>query len=553
MITHELAPPFRPELAERYRAAGLWRTRSIAREFTEVARQYPSRLAVVTEQGICTYAELDERTDRIGAGLLDLGLHPGDRVIFQVTNRLETVVAWYACLKAGLVPVATLAAHRAHEIGEISRQCSAAAHLVEAGLPFDLVAFARDVAANHPSLRQVITIGAEPGADAIALETLGAALGEDAVRSRIGEVQQGVGPDDLAALQLSGGTTGVPKLIPRRHAEYWYNAAAYARRLGWTPATKVGHLIPIVHNAGITCAVHAAHSCGATLVLGTPDAVASAALLARAGVDSALIGHGHFGALLQAGFLDRLPALRQVVLSGTKVPEALFDELEHRGIWSGQLFGMGEGLFVMSRLDDPREARLRTVGTPLSELDEVRILLPGTEVEAPYGDVGELCCRGPYTIPGYYAAGERNATAFTSDGFYRTGDLARWRTYDDLPQLLIEGRLKDVINRGGEKINAEEIELLLLRHPDIHQAAVVAMPDARLGERSCAYVVAGAVVDLPAVQRYLEALGVAKYKWPERIEQLADLPRTNVGKIDKALLRNRIAAALRAVAQHGDG
>ncbi|MFI6676248.1 (2,3-dihydroxybenzoyl)adenylate synthase [Kribbella sp. NPDC050470] len=539
MITDELVPPFRAELAERYRAAGLWGSRTIAREFTAVAQRYPDAVAVVAEQGSLTYAELDERTDRFGAGLLELGLRPGDRVIFQVTNRLETVVAWYACLKAGLVPVAALAAHRAHEIGEISRQCSAAAHLVEAGLPFDLVAFAREIAAGHPTLRHLITIGADE-------PTPGAALSAETIRTRIDEAQRSVGPEDLAALQLSGGTTGVPKLIPRRHAEYWYNAASYARRLGWTTETNVGHLIPVVHNAGIACAVHAAHSCGATLVLGTPDAAASAALLHRAGVDSALIGHGHFGALCQPGFLDQLPALRQVVLSGTKVPEALFDELERRGIWSGQLFGMGEGLFVMSRLDDPREARLWTVGTPLSEYDEVRILLPGTETETPYGEIGELCCRGPYTIPGYYAAAERNALAFTSDGFYRTGDLARWQTYDGVPQLLIEGRIKDVINRGGEKINAEEVELLLLRHAGIRQAAVVAMPDARLGERSCAYVVAGPDVDLPAVQRHLAALGVAKFKWPERIEQVDDLPRTNVGKIDKAALRSRVAAAVRA-------
>jgi 2,3-dihydroxybenzoate-AMP ligase len=214
---------------------------------------------------------------------------------------------------------------------------------------------------------------------------------------------------------------------------------------------------------------------------------------------------------------------------------------------------MGEGLFVMSRLDDSREARLRTVGTPLSELDEVRILLPGTEIEATYGEVGELCCRGPYTIPGYYAAGERNAAAFTSDGFYRTGDLARWGTYDGRPQLLIEGRLKDVINRGGEKINAAEVELLLLMHPHIHQVAVVAMPDARLGERSCAYVVADGVVDLPAVRGHLESLGVAKFKWPERVEPVDDLPRTKVGKIDKALLRDRVAAVLRAGAGSDDG
>jgi len=553
MITQDSAAPFRAELAERYRATGLWGRRTIAGELRAVAVQHPHTPALVTDQGSLTYAELDERTDRIGAGLLNLGLRTGDRVIFQATNRPETVLAWYACLKAGLVPVATLAAHRAHEIGEISRQCAAAAHMVEAGLSFDLVAFARDMAAGHPSLRHLLTIGANPSADTAALESLGTELTEEEVRSRIADAQQGIGPDDIAALQLSGGTTGVPKLIPRRHAEYWYNAAAYARRLGWTTQTKVGHLIPVIHNAGITCAVHAAHSCGATLVLGTPDAVASAPLLARAGVESALIGHGHFGALAQPDFLDQLPTLRQVVLSGAKVPDALFAELELRGIWSGQLFGMGEGLFVMSQLDDPREARLRTVGTPLSELDEVRILVPDTETEVAFSEVGELCCRGPYTIPGYYAAGPSNAPAFTSEGFYRTGDLARWGTYDGAPHLLIEGRIKDVINRGGEKINAEEVELLLLRHPDIDQAAVVAMPDGRLGERACAYVVAETDVDLLAIQRFMESLGVAKFKWPERIEQVDDLPRTNVGKIDKRLLRDRVAASLRAGMCLGDG
>ena len=553
MIAQDLAAPFRPELAERYRASGLWGVRTIAGELTAVAKDHPDRLAIMTDQGNLTYAELDERTDRIGAGLLGLGLRTGDPVIFQATNRLETVVAWYACLKAGLVPVATLAAHRAHEIGEISRQSGAVAHLVEAGLSFDLVDFARQIATDHPTLRHLLTIGAEPAPGTAPLMSLGAELSEQEVRSRIEEAQRGVDPDDIAALQLSGGTTGVPKLIPRRHAEYWYNGAAYARRLGWTEETRVGHLIPVVHNAGISCAVHAAHSCGATLVLGTPDAAASVALFSRAGVDAALVGHGHFGAVAQPGFLDRLPSLQQVILSGARVPDALFDDLERRGIWSGQLFGMGEGLFVMSNLDDPREARLRTVGTPMSELDEIRILVPGTEDEAAYGEVGELCCRGPYTIPGYYAAGERGAAAFTSDGFYRTGDLACWGSFEGESHLLIEGRIKDVINRGGEKINAEEVELLLLQHPAISQAAVVAMPDARLGERSCAYIVASGEVDIIVIQRFMDSLGVAKFKWPERVERLDDLPRTNVGKIDKRLLRERVAAAMRASMCLGGG
>jgi non-ribosomal peptide synthetase component E (peptide arylation enzyme) len=543
MTAAEVQQLFVPQDGTRYRAAGLWGSRPIAAELSASVERYGDCLALVTAEGSVSYAELDRRTDLVAAGLLRLGLAPGDRVLFQVTNRLETVVAWYACLKAALVPVATLAAHREHEIGEISRQCAARAHLVEAGLGFDLVSFARGIADGHPTLRHLVTIGPAGGTEgAVALETLGEGLDSDEARAAVAEAQAGVGPDDLAVLQLSGGTTGTPKLIPRQHAEYWYNAAAYARRLGWTAETRLAHLIPVVHNAGITCAVHAAHSCGATLVLGTPDTAASLPLMADAGVNTVLIGHGHFSALGAPGFLDRLPTLRQVVLSGAKVPDALFAELERRGIWAGQLFGMGEGLFCVSRPDDPRPARLRTVGTALSDLDEIRILEPGTEREVPHGEVGELCCRGPYTIGGYYAAPEHDATAFTSAGFYRTGDLARWGAYDGESHLLIEGRIKDVINRGGEKINAGEVERLLLGHPAITQVAIVPMPDERLGERTCAYLVASRTLDVPDLQAFLEAQGVAKYKWPERVVLVEDLPRTNVGKIDKQKLRRAAAA-----------
>lgn len=528
--------PFPPQ-DDTYRQAGLWGSRTLPQELAASSAAHAERTAVVSEEGSLTYGELDLWTDRIAAGLLRRGLRPGDRVLLQLSNRLETVVAWYSLLKAALVPVATLAPHREHEIGAISRQCGARAHLVEAGLPFDLVAFGRTMAEGHPTLSHLLTIGSD-ATDGTPLEPLGADLTGEEARALVAAAQAGVGPDDLAVLQLSGGTTGTPKLIPRQHAEYWYNAAAYAERLCWTPDTRVAHLIPVVHNAGITCAVHAAASVGACLVLSTPDPARWVPLLARAGADAVLIGHGHFDALATPGVLDALPALRQVVLSGAKVPDALFDELERRGIWSGQLFGMGEGLFCVSPPDDPREARLRSVGTLLSRLDEVRIVEPGGEEEVPFGDVGELCCRGPYTIRGYYRAEEHNPTAFTTDGFYRTGDLARWVDYDGRPHLHIEGRLKDVINRGGEKISAAEVERLLLAHPAINQAAVVAMPDPRLGERGCAFVVASEPIDVPAVQQHLTALGVAKFKWPERVVLLDDLPRTNVGKIDKVGLRS---------------
>ncbi|MHA6782154.1 (2,3-dihydroxybenzoyl)adenylate synthase [Pseudonocardia saturnea] len=530
------------EFVRRYRDAGLWGTRTIAEELHEVALAHPERPAVVALDGRTTFRELDERTDALATGLVGLGLAPGDPVLFQVTNRLGSVVAWYGVLKAGLVPVCTLAAHRGHEIGEISRRVGAVAHLVEAGTRgFDLVGFAVEQQRGHPTLRHVLVLDE--------LGSLGSGTDPATARAVVGEIQRAIDPDDVAVFQLSGGTTGAPKAIPRRHAEYWYNAAEYARSWGWTPDTRVAHLIPIIHNAGIVCAVHAPHSVGACLVLGTADLGESLPLMAREGATHVLLGHGHYGAVTEPGFDAAAAALTQVVLSGAKVPDALFAELERRGLWSGQLFGMGEGLCLTTRPGAPRAARATTVGTPLSALDEVRLLEPGTEDEVPDGDTGELCCRGPYTLRGYFDAAEHNARAFTADGFYRTGDLASIRRIDGERYVSIEGRIKDLINRGGEKINAEEVESLLLRHPRITAAAVVAMPDPRLGERTCAYVVVrGAPLRLVDVQRHFADLQVAKFKWPERVEHLEEMPRTQIGKLDKKRLQADIAAKLSVTA-----
>ncbi|MCO1659856.1 (2,3-dihydroxybenzoyl)adenylate synthase [Pseudonocardia humida] len=537
--------PYPPEFVARYRDAGLWGERTIADEFHAVARAHPDRLAVVGLDARLSFGELDARSDALAAGLADLGLAPGDPVLFQVTNRVGAVVAWYGVLKAGLVPVCTLAAHRGHEIGAISRRVGAVAHLVEAGTRgFDLVGFAAEQRAGHPTLRHVLVLGDPATATGTAVETLGADVDPAAARAVVQAIQRGVDVDAVAVLQLSGGTTGVPKVIPRRHAEYWYNAAEYARSWGWTPDTRVAHLIPIIHNAGVVCAVHAPHSVGACLVLGPADLDASLPLLAEAGATHLLLGHGHFGAPAHPAFDAAARSLTQVVLSGTKVPPPLFDALERRGLWSGQLFGMGEGLFLTTRPGASRAARATTVGTPLSGLDEVRILAPGTEDELPDGEVGELCCRGPYTLRGYFDAAEHNARAFTSDGFYRTGDLAVVHRIDGERCVAIEGRIKDLINRGGEKVSAEEVELLLLRHPRVREAAVVAVPDARLGERACAFlVVDGEPLTLLDVREHFARHQVAKFKWPEHVEHLAEIPRTLVGKVDKRRLQGTAAAA----------
>lgn len=529
-------------VAARYRESGAWGARTLAEEFHAIALSRPGHLALVCGGVELSFAELDARTDLIAAGLLALGLRPHDPVLLQIHNTPMAVIAWYALLKAGLVPVCTLALHRGHEIGEISRRTRAVAHLVDTSAVnvapgFDLVAFARQQADGHPTLRHVLTLGGEEQPGVTVLEGLGLGLSAVEARWTVEHVQEQLRDDDIAVFQLSGGTTGVPKVIPRLQAEYWYNARIYAEWLGWEGGERVAYVGPLAHNAGIICGLHGPHNVGATAVLGAPDLAGVVPLLVEQRATDIVLGPFAYNVALDPA-LAEATALRRVVFSGKKVPDAHLSVLEDRGVWAGQLFGMGEGLCITTPLDASRAVRASSVGVPLSPLDEVRVLGPGKEDPVPPGQPGELCARGPYTLRGYFDAKEHNAAAFTSDGFYRTGDLVAHREIDGTWCYTIEGRIKDLINRGGEKVNAEEVEHLLVAHPEVDDAAVVAMPDPRLGERACAFLVGRRHLSLEEVRAHLEGLGVAKYKWPERLEWLDEMPRASqVGKVDKKRLR----------------
>lgn len=533
--------PFPPEVAQRYLEDGSWSRLSLAEAFRASAESWPDRTALVCGDVTWTYAELDALADRRAAGLLSLGLAPRSSVLLQTNNTADAVLTWYALLKAALVPVCSLSIHRQHEIGEISRQTAPVAHVVDADNPrFDLVEFALGLQHETGGSVHVLTIGDRAVEGATAMSEVDSLAPSVAARGVVDAVQEELRPDDVAVFQLSGGTTGVPKVIPRLHAEYWFNASEYARRLGWTEADRVAYIGPVVHNAGIICGVHGPHSVGASAIVGPPDVERVCELLARTKATDIVLGPFAYDVAIDPR-LEKAAGLRRVVFSGKKVPEQHFITLRDRGVWAGQLFGMGEGLCMVTPLDAPESARLTTVGTPLAVSDEVRILDPASEDELPVDTVGELCARGPYTIRGYFNAAHHNARAFTRDDFYRTGDLAAKRIIDGAVYYSIEGRIKDLINRGGEKINAEEMELLLVSHPGIREAALVAMPDQRLGERACAFLApTEAELTMDDIRGYLESRGVAKYKWPERLVWLSELPRGNeVGKIDKSTLRER--------------
>ena len=211
------------------------------------------------------------------------------------------------------------------------------------------------------------------------------------------------------------------------------------------------------------------------------------------------------------------------------------------------IFGMTEGLLAFARPSDPEEAQLGSLGRPTSPYDELRIVVPGTETDVEEGATGELLVRGPCTIRGYYNAADRDAEAFTSDGFYRSGDLMRLLAIEGERYLVFEGRVKDVVDRGGEKINCSEVENALILHPAVGAVACVAMPDPLYGERMCAFVVpreGAAPLTLGEVGDYLSTQGLAKFKWPERIEIVSDLPMTSSNKVSKPLMREMISKRL---------
>jgi 2,3-dihydroxybenzoate-AMP ligase len=349
---------------------------------------------------------------------------------------------------------------------------------------------------------------------------------------------------------LSGGTTGLPKLIPRTHADYLYNARTAAAVCGLDAASRILLALPAEHNFPLGCpGLMGALLAGAAAVYTqSTRAEDLAEVIARERITHLPCVPAIASALLDLpGHLRAaIVPLRVITVGGARLKEhtarALRGAFPHLAVQ--QVLGMAEGLLCYTRLDDPEEVAMTTQGRPMSPADEIRIMTSSGNDAAP-GEVGELWCRGPYTIRGYYRAPERNREAFTPDGYYRTGDLVRRGAGGN---LIVEGRIKDLINRGGEKISAEEVEAHLIAHPAVATAAVVAMPDAALGERACAYVTlrAGASFAIGEMRSLLESRGVARYKWPERIEVLSAMPLTNVGKIRKADLRRDIESKLAA-------
>jgi 2,3-dihydroxybenzoate-AMP ligase len=525
--------------AERYRAAGLWTGETLGAFLADRAARFADHVAVVGGEERWTYAELDARATALAEGFADLGIAPGDRVVVQLPNIPAYVEVLFGLWRAGALPVFSLPAHRRSEIEAFCAAAEAVA-IVTVGrhAGFDHEGLALDVAKVVPSVRHVVLA-----------EELGA------LRRPPHRVLWSPRPSAVAFLQLSGGTTGTPKLIPRTHDDYLYSVRESAAICGLDEQTVYLCALPAAHNfpmssPGILGVLHA----GGTVVLApSPDPQTAFDLIARERVTVTALVPPLLLAWLDARAsspADDLSSLELLQVGGAKLaPEAARRVGPAFGCRLQQVFGMAEGLVSYTRAEDADDLVTGTQGRPISpEHDEVRVVDEHGD-DVPDGELGHLLTRGPYTIRGYY--GDADPSSFTADGFYRTGDVVR-----RLPSghLVVEGRAKDQINRGGEKIAPDEVEDHLLAHPSVHDVAVVGLPDARLGERSCAVIVAraeggGAPPTAAEIRRFLRGRGVAAFKVPDRVEVVAAFPRTGVGKVSRRELRAAVAASLTPVVE----
>jgi 2,3-dihydroxybenzoate-AMP ligase len=537
--------PFPPEFAARYKERGYWEGRSLSDGFRDVFRRYPDRIALIDDDGPVSYAELEARSEHMARALLDLGFKPLDRIIIQLPNTAIFAYLYFGLQRIGAIPVLALPVHRRREISQFAEISQARALAIPAAArSFDFTAMAREVMDAHPSLNICLVQGAGVPDGFVNIEQL---LETEPATPASALAEITIDPADPAIFLLSGGTTGIPKLIPRTHNDYLYNSKLAASVTELAEGDVLLNVLPVEHNLPLGCpGLQGFLLSGGTVVLSASTRPAD--VFSR--IEKHKVTHIHLVPALLIRWIDDpsigdydLSSLRVIQSGGQRLQPEVRARAEYAlpGAFIMENFGMAEGLIMFVLPGDPEVARRETCGRPSSPDDEVYLIDEDGNV-VPDGHPGELIVRGPYTLRGYFRAPEHNARAFTPAGFYKSGDLLR---KTPTGHYVVEGRVKDLINRGGEKISAEEVENLILAHPSVQNVACVPYPDPVLGERMCACVVLrpGAALMFEELVGFLSDFDIAKFKLPERLEILQTLPLSGFGKVSKKDLTARLANA----------
>lgn len=525
-----------------YRQQGLWGDASLADYWQQTARAMPDKIAVVDNHGASyTYSALDHAASCLANWMLANGIESGDRIAFQLPGWCEFTVIYLACLKIGAVSVPLLPSWREAELVWVLNKCQAkmffAPTLFKQTRPVDLILPLQN---QLPQLQQIV------GVDKLAPATSSLSLSQIIADNTPLTTAITTHGDELAAVLFTSGTEGLPKGVMLTHNNILASERAYCARLNLTWQDVFMMPAPLGHATGFLHGVTAPFLIGARSVLldiFTPDACL--ALLEQQRCTCMLGATPFVYDLLNV--LEKQPAdlsaLRFFLCGGTTIPKKVARECQQLGIKLLSVYGSTESSpHAVVNLDDPLSRFMHTdgyaaAGVEIKVVDDARKTLPP-------GCEGEEASRGPNVFMGYFDEPELTARALDEEGWYYSGDLCRM---DEAGYIKITGRKKDIIVRGGENISSREVEDILLQHPKIHDACVVAMPDERLGERSCAYVVLKAPhhsLSLEEVVAFFSRKRVAKYKYPEHIVVIEKLPRTASGKIQKFLLRKDIMRRL---------
>jgi 2,3-dihydroxybenzoate-AMP ligase/mycobactin salicyl-AMP ligase len=513
---------------------------------------YPYKEALVAGKVRLTYHQLREQTNRAALAFLELGIQKLDRVLLQIPNWAEFVFAYYGLHKIGAIPVMCIPRFSQREIEHFFKITEAKAWIVP--FRFEKIEYKPMIKAlrSQPSsLKYVLMIESMGKEDEpFPEETIpfNALLKKiDLLRYPKDYLQSfRPDPDEICHLMPTGGTTGLPKLVPRTHNDWLCNVEYRSKVWERSPRDITLIATPITHNMAIEVSLNPAFLTGGKVVMISstrPKEIIEA--IEKERVTTTILAVAQVQQIIDFQELDRydISSLQVIGTGGSHMPpeviRKIYDKLKCKFF---NVYGSSEGPCTQTRYEDPEEAVFHTIGWPICPYDEFMVIDSNGD-KLPHEEEGELVARGPTIFRGYYKSEAENREAFTPDGFYRTGDIAK---FDREGRLILTGRKKDIIIRGGENISAKEVEALIVSHPKVEQVAAVAMPDPILGERVCAFIKPkkGAIISFEEIVSYLKEKKTSVFNFPERIEVIEEMPLTNVGKVNKRKLREEIKEIL---------
>ena len=540
--------PFTDEEIDTYVTQGFWHNLTVCELLDRNAGIFPNKLALADGTREVTWRELQTKVNRMALHLQRLGVGYGDFFVLQMANAVEFFYLFFGLNRIGAIPVMCLPRHRMLEVNHEVRLHKAKGICVMVGEKFDFVGMVEEIKNQHPYLEAFVVAGGKAPKGWLSVDEL---MQQEIERDYPADylAQYKPDPNDICCEQLSGGTTGLPKGIPRTHNDYICQWKGYGTLAGYTEESVSLIAIPVAHNAAFITMSGPTTFMGGTIVLArSPRPEEHFKLIERYGVTHTMLIPVQITYWMEANKERKnydLSSLRVIGAGGQKVnPELVEWCLTELRVDMVNHLGMAEGPMICNRWNSPKEPQMNTIGFPMFIEPEVQIkIVNDKNEEVGIGEAGEMVAKGPLNFRGYFRNPEENKKAFDERGFFHSGDLMS-RRQDG--RLVVEGRKKDMIIRGGENIYPEPVENLLMRHPKIINAAVVGMPDLRLGERLCAFVQPrqGESVTFDEVKQYMAEEGIAVFQWPERVEIVGGWPLTAVNKINKRHLRAYITAQL---------